>query len=164
MYSQETTIDYITYDSKHNSVHDRSCIDGTITGSGNCVAYCKYEGHPGFLTEKLRVKHKCIEKGCLYYLPKPKKKKTRNNSENNEQKKIMEVSTSVTSDMEGIRIMRADRDEDGIWVVYYIAISNYLLDSFASKVEEETGTKVKFVDLEYRFEIAAEIIFGIRGA
>ncbi len=50
--------------------HHRRCINGKITGCGNCVGYCKYNGHPGYLTKELRKQHDCIKKGCNYYVPK----------------------------------------------------------------------------------------------
>ncbi len=52
--------------------HHRKCIDGKITGCGNCVGYCKYCEHPGYLTKDLRKKHDCIKKNCNYYVPKTK--------------------------------------------------------------------------------------------
>lgn len=55
-----------------DSPHHRRCIDGKNTGCGNCVGYCKYNGHPGYLTKELRKKHDCIKKGCNYYVPKTK--------------------------------------------------------------------------------------------
>ena len=52
--------------------HNRRCIDGRMTGSGKCVGYCRYDGHPGFLTREQRKEHNCIQKECFYYLPKVK--------------------------------------------------------------------------------------------
>jgi hypothetical protein len=48
------------------------CIDGRRTNCGNCVGYCRYAGHEGFLTRQQRKEHNCIVKRCDYYLPKPK--------------------------------------------------------------------------------------------
>ena len=50
--------------------YNRRCIDGHITGIGNCVGYCLYEGHPGYLTKSLRKEHDCIKKNCYHYEPK----------------------------------------------------------------------------------------------
>ena len=58
--------------SKNDSPHCRRCIDGKITGCGNCVGYCQFWGHPGYLTKELRKEHNCIKKGCNYYIPKVK--------------------------------------------------------------------------------------------
>lgn len=72
VYSTETNL----YDSleKHNySKYNRRCIDGRITGCGNCVGYCQYSEHPGYLTKELRKQHNCINKNCFYYVAKPKR-------------------------------------------------------------------------------------------
>jgi|GEM_PF-1570571 len=161
-----TAIDYDTYDTRQHSIHSRRCIDGTITGSGKCVAYCEYEKHPGFLTEKLRAKHKCLEKECLYYLPKTKKSRFNSSakSEELEQKRILEISKTATSDMEGIRLMRAVCETDGGWTIYYVSIADYAFDSVAQHIEEKIGIGVRFSNLEYRFEIAADLIFGVKSA
>lgn len=164
MNTQITTIDYDTYDSRHGSAHQRVCIDGTITGSGKCVAYCEYEQHPGFLTEKLRSKHGCLEKGCIYYIPKTQKVKRSNPMAHIEQEHIMAISKSATHDMEGMRLMRANRDMDGGWTVYYVSIAEYIFDSITQSIEEQIGNMVRFENLGYRFEIAAELIFGIKSA
>lgn len=55
---------------------NRRCIDNSVTGCGNCVGWCDYAEHKGYLTEKLRKKHKCMEKHCHYYHAKPKKQKS----------------------------------------------------------------------------------------
>ena len=62
---------YKQYEAKYGSKHNRKCINGKITGCGNCVGFCKYSGHPGFLTSKMRERHGCINKGCFYYVGKP---------------------------------------------------------------------------------------------
>lgn len=49
---------------------NRVCINGQVTSCGNCVGFCRYNGHPGFLTREMRKEHNCIKKGCLYYLAK----------------------------------------------------------------------------------------------
>ena len=59
------------FNSDH-SPHHRRCIDGRITGCGNCVGYCNFRDHPGYLTKDLRKKHDCIKKGCNYYVSKTK--------------------------------------------------------------------------------------------
>ncbi len=63
---------YTTYEAHNRTPHHRRCIDGKTTGCGNCVGYCQYREHPGYLTKELRKKHNCIKKGCRYYLPKEK--------------------------------------------------------------------------------------------
>ncbi len=67
--------DYLYYETINWGSHDRRCIDGHITGSNKCVGYCEFCFHSGYLTEKLREKKDCLEKGCNYYLPKIKLKR-----------------------------------------------------------------------------------------
>ncbi len=67
--------EYEYYEKRSRSAYQRKCIDGKITGCGNCVGYCKYTEHPGFITRELRREHNCITKGCYYYVPKPKRSK-----------------------------------------------------------------------------------------
>ena len=45
-------------------------MDGRVYGCSKCVGYCRYYGHPGFLTGKLRQEHDCLGKGCAHYVPK----------------------------------------------------------------------------------------------
>lgn len=43
------------------------CIDGNWRYYKNCIGYCNYCIHKGFLTVKLYDKHKCFEKNCPYF-------------------------------------------------------------------------------------------------
>lgn len=62
---------YAAYNKPYRgNAHQRRCIDGKVTGCGNCVGYCTYSEHEGFLTRELRKKHDCIGKACFYYRPK----------------------------------------------------------------------------------------------
>jgi len=58
--------DYSYYEEKCGNSKNRRCIDGHITGSGNCVGYCIYDVHSGFLTKELLKAHNCIENGCAF--------------------------------------------------------------------------------------------------
>ena len=73
MYFETYNYDY--FDRKQKNSYNRRCIDGHITGCGKCIGYCTYQEHSGFLTKQLRKEHNCINKGCFYYLPKPKYEK-----------------------------------------------------------------------------------------
>jgi len=63
----EQQSDYSYYEEKCGNSKIRRCINDRITGSGNCVGYCMYDVHSGFLTKELREAHNCIENGCFYY-------------------------------------------------------------------------------------------------
>lgn len=68
--------EYALYEQRSGNIFQLRCIDGRRTSCGNCIGYCRYAGHEGFLTKELRKKHNCLGKQCDYYLPKPKKEKT----------------------------------------------------------------------------------------
>lgn len=63
---------YSSIEQTQKSPHHRRCINGQITGCGNCVGYCSFHEHPGYLTQQLRKEHNCIKKGCHYYRAKEK--------------------------------------------------------------------------------------------
>lgn len=64
--------EYAYYEKRNRSKFNLRCIDGQHTSCGNCVGYCRFAGHEGFLTRQLRKEHDCIVKKCNYYIPKPK--------------------------------------------------------------------------------------------
>ena len=69
--------EYEFYERREKSVHTRRCINGKITGCGNCIGFCKCNLHPGFLTRELRKQKNCIKKGCVYYVRKEKSEKVK---------------------------------------------------------------------------------------
>ncbi len=64
---------YTSLEEQSGRKHERRCINGKITGSGQCVGYCLFQNHPGFLTEDLQKKHRCEIRDCRFFLPKPQK-------------------------------------------------------------------------------------------
>lgn len=64
---------YAQMEAQYGRHHERFCIDGKRTASCKCKGFCMYDVHPGFITESLQTKKKCVEKNCRHYLPKPKK-------------------------------------------------------------------------------------------
>ena len=154
---------YEFYDGRHDGPHHRKCIDDTITGSSKCVAYCENKIHPGFLTEKLRVNHQCLEKECDYYLPKPTKSKRVVCGEDDKYRQLlMEMVISATRSMEGLRVMRASQDAEGRWVFYYVAISDYAFDEIIEEMEEWFNEKFVFEKMNSSFDISAALIFGVK--
>ncbi len=67
IYSTENRVSYFC---SNDSPYIKPCIDGSMAGSQKCVAFCKFCGHPGFLTKGLRKRRDCIWKKCRYYVPK----------------------------------------------------------------------------------------------
>lgn len=91
--------DYLHYEKKSGSKYNRRCIDGRITGCGNCVGYCQYAGHSGFLTKELRKEHNCIGKGCFYYLPKIKQEKPKTDIDHRS-REVVDIASNVISELE----------------------------------------------------------------
>ena len=94
--------EYAFYDSHSKSKYNRISIDGTVVGCSRCVGYCKYDMHPGFLTEKMRKVHHCIEKGCNYYLEKDKYEKKDRKVGNDYLLQIEKSAKEHTSELEGM--------------------------------------------------------------
>ncbi len=139
------------------SQYTRKCINGKITGCSNCVGYCQYEGHPGFLTKELRQKHDCIGKECYHFIPKPTREK-------NPTTKVFDISDIVKAqvkEFEGMRILRANLSTDGLWTIHYVAISNdYPLDKIAEAIEQETGIVILWNKLNYSFDKCVTLIMN----
>lgn len=136
------------------------CIDGTIHGCGKCVAFCSYEQHSGFLTPEMERARGCKEKGCFYHYPKPLAEKRKKNSVPRMMKQIIDVSIEVTSDMEGLRVMRASLEPGGGWVVYYAAISHYDVKAVEEAICDLTGCQVSMRQINCGFDVAAALIMG----
>lgn len=158
MYSE--LYDYAYYDSKQKNPYNRRCIDGHITGCGKCVGYCTYEEHSGFLTERLCKEHNCIEKGCYYYLPKPKQeripdKKTCISDD------IVSVASKITESLEGMKVLRATQNGNGQWNIKYVTISDmYPIKRIENQISEAVGETVIMINLNYDFDLAAKLIFA----
>jgi len=150
---------YETYKKQSKAKHNIKCIDGKITGCGNYIGFCKYEGHLGFITPKLLKKHDCIKKNCDYFYAKPvcgKRQKVIYDNQNSEY--LLHMVQEKMSGMEGIRVLNAVND-DGKWILNYITISNfYLLDSIAESIQESTGISVVFHNLNYSFDKCVQLL------
>ncbi len=158
--SAENTL-YSLYEMKSAGGHSRKCIDGKITGCGNCVGYCRYVGHPGFLTLKHRDEHDCLGKGCHYFLPKPRQAKTPEKRHDDTSTHLLRLAQAKVADMEGLRILKAAEGAGG-WTLSYITISNgYFLDLIAFELQEELGISVSFTRLNYNFENCVEILMAV---
>ncbi len=152
--------DYTYYDNKQKSPYNRRCIDGNIVGCGRCVGYCTYQEHSGFLTEKHRKEHNCIEKGCYYFLPKNKHRRHLN-IKTGKDEEIISVASKITESFEGMRILRSTQNSDGQWMIHYVTISDeYPIKRIENQISEAIGETVIMNKLNYDFEIAAKLIFG----
>ncbi len=152
--------EYQKMEALYGEGHNRKCIDGRTTGCGKCVGYCKYAGHPGFLTENQRSSHNCIGNECKYYIPKPERiRKTP--KKNDPAKMVLDLVRDAVSDMEGLKVTRV-RNDNGSWVASYVTISNdYQLDQIVRNVHRQSGMKIRFNRLNLDFDICAQIVMGV---
>ena len=145
--------------------HNQKCIDGRITGSGNCVGFCMYYIHPGFLTSDLRKQHDCIGKQCNHYIEKSKKEQCKPNetdffkSLSRRVDAILNKACDLTKEYEGLRFMTTKLIDGLACELSYVTISNdYELCSVVNALENETGIRVHTKRLNYSFENAVELI------
>ena len=151
-------IDYAYLDKAQSDPYRRRCIDGRITGRGNCVGYCQCDEHPGFLTAEHCAKHQCAQKGCHYFVPKLRREKAPCKRPN-KRSEIVTTATRAISAFEGMKIMRADKAND-VWQLKYITISDaYPISRIEKNISEEIGETVVMINLNYDFETAAELLF-----
>ncbi len=154
-----TSTDRYSFAEKNSpSKYTRKCINGKITGCSNCVGYCQYKEHPGFLTKELRKQHNCIEKECYHFIPKPAKEKR-------SVVKTPDISNVVQAkvkEFDGMRVLRTNQSADGFWTIHYVTITNdYPLNKIADAIEQEYGFAILWNKLNYSFDKCVRLIMGI---
>ena len=152
--------------------HRCRCIDGKITGCGNCVGFCSFDDHRGFLTKALRKEHNCLGKGCFYYVPKSREKENNDNpfedayeSVKIKMKNAYEIACAMTREFEDFKIKDFGLSDDFVCELSYITVfDGYELEPIIQRINSETGLTVKMKKLNYSFENAAALIFEIKCA
>lgn len=149
---------YEFYETKSYSQYNRRCIDGSITGCNKCVGYCRYNEHPGFLTEKQRKQHNCIGKQCFHYIAKPEKKRIANKSINLSLS-IQAFANKIMSDDECVRVIRVENTEANRYKAFYITITNECeIDRYTQQIENEMEIEIAFVKLDYDFDTCVALL------
>jgi len=152
--------EYQKLEEVYGNGRNRRCINGRSTGCGKCVGFCKYSGHPGFLTEDQRSAHHCIEKGCNYYLSKPERVRVIKQSPDPAQRLLYLVREAVAG-MEGLKVTRV-RNDNGSWVANYVTLSNdYQLDQIEKSVNLQSGLSFRFNRLNLDFDTCVQIVMGV---
>lgn len=151
---------YAQVEAKQRAGHNRICINGSITGCGKCVGYCQYQGHPGYLTAQLRKEHKCLEKECFYYVPKP----TRERAQHKDSAFLdMLLSSAIqrSVEMEGLRVMSVHEQGENSWLFNYVTISDeYPIHELVHGLECDFHGAVTFKKLNYSFERCVQLILA----
>lgn len=159
--SMDNLTNYQYYDRQHGSNRERNTIDGRITGCGNCVGYCRFSDHNGFLTKKLQEGHDCVGKACRYYVPKRKSGKKEIETQDRAAE-IVRLATEFAAPHECVKIMSAKLNCDGYWVVRYITITNIVpIDVLQERIAAASGERIKMVQTKCDYNYAARIITGV---
>ena len=155
VYTSEVNL-YAEYEKRSQSRTVRRCIDGKLTGCGNCVGYCQYTEHPGFLTQKQRQEHDCINKKCNYYIPKPHAPKLE--TPEDDSAIILQLAQQSVADVDDLRIMNAHRNGQ-TWIIGYITVfGNYNFTAIEEQIQKKAGVAVCMQKLNYSFERCVELI------
>lgn len=148
---------YSQIDAKYKISYMRPCIDGVSRGCNLCTAYCAYDEHPGFLTDKLIKQHKCVEKECSLLRPKNNVRR-----ENIRIKKVPQSDGFIEdflSSYEGIKVIESQKIAYNYWHVKYITIANYDIEKIQQEIKKKFNVDTNFELLPYSFENAAKLIF-----
>ncbi len=138
--------------------YTRRCINGKITGCGNCVGYCQYEEHPGFLTEELRRKHNCIGKECYHFIPKPLKEKNKNKCRF--QNTYLNEINCCLQQFEGLKVLSVNETNDGLLLRYITITNGYSLEKLSGLLTKKLGCNIDWEKLDYSFDVCTKLLFS----
>lgn len=145
---------YEAFEKASRSQYNRRCIDNSIAGCSRCVGYCQYDAHPGFLTEKHRKEHNCIEKECRHYLAKPARNRGAVSQLFSDlSSSILSLTHELLAEEEFVRVIRVESAARNRYTAFYVTITSECeFTGYASKIRCELGTEVDFVKLNYDFD------------
>lgn len=154
---QNGVTEYEVYERRSGSLYNRKCIDGKITGCSNCVGYCKFCEHPGFLTQKQREQHDCLRKDCKYYVPRERTKSLKP-LKDSKPDVLLHIAEDCVNKTDDIRIMGTHYSGEE-WVISYITVFGVPnIKLIENSVSKNTGMNVRFQKLNYSFERCAELL------
>ena len=157
IHMQNQITEYEKYELLSRSLYNRRCIDGKVSGCGNCVGYCKYKEHPGFLTDKLRESHNCIGKECDYYVAR-ERTKVQKAKKNKRSDSILQLVKKYVAAIDDIRIMNSRYDKGRCIIDYVSVFGDFNLSDIEKSLSDNTGYPVKMNRLNYSFDICVELI------
>lgn len=138
--------------------YNRKCIDGSTHGCSSCKGYCNFKDHPGYLTEKMIAEKHCIEKGCHYFIGKPKRQ--RQPKRTSIDRDIHAAASAALSPFEGLRVTKAKQDETGRWILYYAQIADYNTETLCESISSQCDFSFSLSRLSCSFDTAAQLVFG----
>lgn len=157
VYSTDTDY-YRLFEKSESSVYQRRSINGNMVGCNKCFGYCRFSGHPGFLTKKQMQEHGCIEKECFHLVKKMPKSRTKKNN-TFDLSDITESIQSAISEYVGIRVLKIEKQSDNEYKAYYITITNdYSLDKCIVEFQRMYHATIRFSRLNYDFDRCAKLI------
>ena len=149
---------YFHFEKQSKSRVNRKCIDGTVTGCGNCVGYCRYREHPGFLTKEMRKEHDCIKKQCYHYLPKPQQ--TKSEKRQDLSTVLFNLAKRLSAGMDDFRIINISETDSG-WTIGYITVFGQQdFSDMERAIKKASGVQVVMRKLDYSFDRCVELICG----
>lgn len=153
-------ISYEAFEKKCNYSYQRRTMDGKTVSSNKCIAYCRCEEHPGFLTAALCRQHSCNEKNCGYYIPKGKRSRSRKSAKKfDNSQSIVDAANKKLERLEGIEVIKATNDGYNKWTLYYVTITNaYNLTPYVKSISEEINCEVEFSRLNYSYDMCVKLI------
>lgn len=151
--------EYAEYKKGSPSAYARRSITGAVVGCNKCVGYCKYHGHPGFLTKEQRRQHDCLNKGCIYYVKKQKERRPVPSVMKDRSPFVLsQIQRFVTE--EAVKVIRVKGTGFHEYIAYYITITkDYSFEECAAKLQREHGIAVSFENPNYDFDTCVNLLY-----
>lgn len=150
---------------------DVKYITGEVKNRKFCVGYCNLNTHPGYLTQKLVDEHKCHEKECTFFfeyvnLNSDEKRMTINDNKALAKKKeldeakVLKLCQTACEGFEGIKVIKANKDQNGIWILQYASIC--IVNEAFMKIEIGKLLEAEFImkKIECDFDIAVKLVLN----
>ena len=148
--------EYEIWENRSSSPYNRKCIDGTVIGCSNCVAYCKYDGHSGFLSEKLRRQHDCIKKGCKYYVPRQRTRLRYDVKSCSDS--ALQTAQRYSQKLDDVRFLKAFYDTN-TWVFWYVTVfGGQDIETIENDLSFILDAPVELQKLDYSFDRRVELM------
>lgn len=151
---------YVEYEKNSPTAYTRRSITGAVVGCSKCVGYCKYHGHPGFLTKEQRRQHDCLNKGCYYYIKKQKERRPVSSVIEDHSPIVLSLIQREMS-KEAVKVIRVKGTGPHEYTAFYVTITrDYSFDECTVKLQRECGITVHFVKLDHDFDTCVNLLYA----